>query len=59
MRAEVFPCFYTVQCRGPVADMVRDHIVAGSWTPQELVHQGTLTTLGPYRLYAESPFVGD
>jgi len=59
MRPEVFPCFYTVQCRGPVADMVRDHIVAGAWTPKELVHQGTLSTLGPYRLFAESPYVGD
>ena len=59
MRPDMFPCFYSAQCRGPVADMVRDHIVAGSWTPKELVQKATLQTLGPYRLYAESPFVGD
>jgi len=59
IRPSLYPCFYAVQCRAQVADVLRDHIVVGRRTLKELVHEAEIPTLGHYQVYAESPYIGD
>jgi uncharacterized surface protein with fasciclin (FAS1) repeats len=59
IQPNVYPCFYSTSCRAQVADVLRDHIVAGRWSLEDLTKEGEVPTLGRYRVYAGSPYVGN
>jgi uncharacterized surface protein with fasciclin (FAS1) repeats len=59
IRPSAYPCFYAVQCRPQLADVLRDHIVVGRKPLKELVNWAEVPTTGRYRVYVESPYVGD
>jgi uncharacterized surface protein with fasciclin (FAS1) repeats len=53
-----YPCFYAVQCRAQVADVVRNHIVVGQKTLKELTSYPDVPTLGRYEVFAQTPYTG-
>jgi len=53
-----YPCFYATSCRATLAGMLRDHIVPYKESMKELVREGEVRTLGRYRVYVQSPYVG-
>ena len=58
IKPSVYPCFYSTSCRSQVADMLRDHIVVGEETLDDLANEPDSTTLGHYRVYTEQPYKG-
>jgi uncharacterized surface protein with fasciclin (FAS1) repeats len=59
IQPNMYPCFYSTQCRAQVADVLRNHIVVGSESLADLTKDVHVPTIGRYRVYAESPYVGD
>jgi uncharacterized surface protein with fasciclin (FAS1) repeats len=53
-----YPCFYSSACRATLAGMLRDHIVPYKESMKELTREGEVPTIGRYRVYVQSPYVG-
>jgi len=56
---QTYPCFYSEQCRPQIANMLRDHIIAGDYSLADLATYGQgIQTLGPRRLVVSEEYVG-
>ena len=57
---QVYPCFYSVECRPQVAEILRDHIIVGRYDLKDLVRYGSgINTAGPRMARIEEPYVGN
>lgn len=60
INARIYPCFYSVQCRGDVAAILRNHIVPRRESLRTFAGWGgEIQTLGRHRLDVEEPYVGE